>query len=411
MVGRSFQVTVRGIRVSRPYHRLARYIVVALLSGRYPTFSDLLCAFLIVQLNNFTIMDGIVPVTVVSGYLGAGKTTLVNHVLSNPRGYNIAVIVNDMGEVNIDADLIARESDEEGIVDLSNGCICCRLQDDLLSETQYLVETREFDYLMVESSGISEPIPVARVFTEGTEDTDPPDRFELDTMVTVLDTYGFWKEFDTGETLPAGVESDADRPLAEVLVEQIEFCDVLLLNKCDMVPDKVIKEIKAVIETLQPRAERFRTTYCEVDPATVLGTGRFDFEAATQSQGWKRQLAGDEHDHDAVEAHGVTSFVFRSERPFHPEQFADWLGEWDGSIIRAKGVCFVAGREEVIGVSWAGPSVQAGPIGEWHDNEERRTRLVIIGRDMDQDRIRDELDECLVTDPERTASVEDPFPL
>lgn len=358
-------------------------------------------------------MEETVPVTVVSGYLGAGKTTLVNHVLSNPRGDSIAVIVNDMGEVNIDADLIARESDQEGIVDLSNGCICCRLQDDLLSEARYLAETRSFDYLLVESSGISEPIPVARVLTEGTDDADPPDGFDLDTMVTVLDTYGFWKEFDAGETLPSGVESDADRPMAEVLVEQIEFCDVLLLNKCDVVPDEVIEKIEAVVETLQPRAERLRTTYCEVDPATVLGTGRFDFEAATRSQGWKRRLAGDEHDHDhdATEEHGVTSFVYRSERPFHPEQFADWLGVWDGSIIRAKGVCFVVGREDVIGVSRAGPSVQAGPIGEWHDDEERRTRLVFIGRDLDQDRIGDELEECLLPRQERTTSFEDPFPL
>jgi len=158
--------------------------------------------------------DVTVPVTVVSGYLGAGKTTLINHVLSNPGGRRVAVIVNDMGEVNVDAELVARENDDEGIVDLSNGCICCRLQGDLLEEAAQLAESRAFDYLLVESSGISEPIPVAQVFTEGTDasNVDPTTLFRLDTMVTVLDTYGFWKEFDAGAQLPEDAQSDEDRP-------------------------------------------------------------------------------------------------------------------------------------------------------------------------------------------------------
>ena len=375
--------------------------------------------------------DDRIPVTVVSGYLGAGKTTLINHVLSNPGDRDIAVIVNDMGEINIDADLIARESDDEGIIDLSNGCICCRLQGDLLSEARRLADEREFDYLLAESSGISEPIPVAQVFTEGTEESeiDPTELFRLDTMVTVLDTYGFWKEFDAGETLPEQAQPDEDRPLSEVLVESIEFCDVLLVNKVDMVPDDVVEEIETVISELQPRAERVRTTYSEVDPELILGTGRFDFEEVRRSQGWKRHLRGEGHDHSedaeaahgddhhegTAERHGVSSVVFRSSTPFDPDRLATWLETWEGDVIRAKGVCHVAGRDDVIGVSQAGPSVQAGPIGSWEPGDDRESRLVVIGRNLDDAAISAELDACLVDDESVTVddsdAIEDPFPL
>ncbi|EMA64977.1 CobW family GTP-binding protein [Halorubrum kocurii] len=367
--------------------------------------------------------DDRIPVTVLSGYLGAGKTTMVNHLLANPGDRRIAVILNDMGEVNVDAELVARENDEEGIVDLSNGCICCRLQDDLLSEAAALAESREFDYLLVESSGISEPIPIARAFTEGTEDSeiDPTERFRLDTMVTVLDTYGFWKEFDAGESLPGDGEPAADRPLADVLVEGIEFCDVLVLNKTDMVPDDVLDEIESVADRLGPRATRIRTSYSEVDPDDVLDTGRFDFETAKRSPGWKRAIAesegeeesaGDHHDHaeGAAAAHGVDSFVYRSADALDPEPFAAWLDDWDGAVVRAKGVANVAGTDEVIGVSQAGPSVQAGPIGEWSPDGDRRTRLVFIGSEMDEARIRGELDDLAAADPDAVESAE-AFPL
>ena len=392
--------------------------------------------------------DDRIPVTVLSGYLGAGKTTMVNHLLANPGDRRIAVILNDLGEVNVDAELVARENEEEGVIDLSNGCICCRLQDDLLTEATELAASREFDYLLVESSGISEPIPVARAFTEGTEssDVDPTERFRLDTMVTVLDTYGFWKEFDAGENLPEGAEPDPERPLADVLVEGIEFCDVLVLNKTDMVPDDVLARIESVAERLGPRAKRIRTTYSQVDPDEVLGTGRFEFETAKRSAGWKKAIvaeeagqgdvdrdgddhahAGDDHpgsddrehahDHDhpagAAAAHGVESFVYREATPFDPESLATWLDDWDGSIIRAKGVARVAGTDDVIGVSQAGPSVQAGPIGEWGDGDDRRTRLVFIGQEMDESRIRAELDELLATDETATseAAAAEAFPL
>jgi G3E family GTPase len=375
-----------------------------------------------------------IPVTVLSGYLGAGKTTLVNHLLANPGEREIAVIVNDMGEINIDAELLADdadnddENDESGIVDLSNGCICCRLQDDLLTEAKRLVDSREFDYLVVEASGISEPIPIARALTVGTDETevDPRELFDLDTMVTVLDTYGFWKEFDAGSSVPD--EPDPTRPLADVLVDGIEFCDVLLLNKCDMVSDDVLDEIETVVARLGPRAEVIRTTYSEIDPGKIVDTGTFDFEEATRAPGWKHELAdGDEasdhagaghgHDHahahgeSAAEAHGVSSFVYRESRPFHPERFDAWLDEWSGDVIRAKGFFYLAGRQEaVMGLSRAGRSVQAGPLGEWGE-ETPETKLVFIGTDIDEDEMIEALEDCLATDEEiNSKSIADPFP-
>ena len=375
-----------------------------------------------------------IPVTVLSGYLGAGKTTLVNHLLANPGEREIAVIVNDMGEINIDAELLADdadnddENDESGIVDLSNGCICCRLQDDLLTEAKRLVDSREFDYLVVEASGISEPIPIARALTVGTEEAavDPRELFDLDTMVTVLDTYGFWKEFDAGSSVPD--EPDPTRPLADVLVDGIEFCDVLLLNKCDMVSDDVLDEIETVVARLGPRAEVIRTTYSEIDPGKIVDTGTFDFEEATRAPGWKHELAdGDEasdhagaghgHDHahahgeSAAEAHGVSSFVYRESRPFHPERFDAWLDEWSGDVIRAKGFFHLAGRQEaVMGLSRAGRSVQAGPLGEWGE-ETPETKLVFIGTDIDEDEMIEALEDCLATDEEiNSKSIADPFP-
>ncbi|NHN49135.1 GTP-binding protein [Halostella sp. JP-L12] len=375
-----------------------------------------------------------IPVTTISGPLGAGKTTLVNRLLSDPGDRRIAVVVNDMGEVNVDAALI-EDGTDEGIVDLSNGCICCRLQDDFVTEATRLAEARSFDYLVVEASGISEPIPIARAMTVGTEDRDPPDGFRLDTTVSVIDAYGFWKAFDPDESLPAAAP-DPERPLTEVLVDQVEFCDVLLLNKCDMVPDDALDAVEAAIRELQPRAMLYRTTYSEVDPSTVLGTGLFDFEEARRQQGWKRALAAGEgthggdgagsdgthahdhgdsdHDHgdaSAAEAHGVESFVYRAARPFHPERFDAWLDDWRGDVIRAKGFAWLASRpDEVVGVSQAGPAVQAGPIGEWGDDDPA-TRLVFIGREVDETAITAELDDCLVTeDAGSWARSDDAFP-
>jgi len=362
-----------------------------------------------------------VPITLVSGPLGAGKTTLVNRLLANPGDRRIAVVVNDMGEINVDAELLADRS-EEGIVDLSNGCICCRLQDDLVTEITRLAEMREFDYLVVEASGISEPIPIARTLTVGTDEARLPEWFTLDTTVSVVDAYGFWKAFDPEESLPDAAP-DPERPLTEVLVDQIEFCDVLLLNKCDMVPDDELDAVEAAIRELQPRATVHRTTYSDVDPAAVLETGRFDFEAAQRRQGWKETLAGtesespghDSHGHDhgdgrsAADAHGVESVVYRSEEPFHPVRFDAWLDDWDGDVVRAKGFVWVASRPDtVLGVSRAGPTVQAGPIGEWGEDDPA-TRFVVIGRELDG--VTAQLDDCLVRDGDSVPLADaDPFP-
>jgi len=231
----------------------------------------------------------------------------------------------------------------------------------------------------------------------------------LDTTVTVVDADGFCKAFDHDESLPASAP-DPQRPLTELMIDQIEFCDVLLLNKCDMVPDDVLDTIDAELRELQPRAVLYRTSYSDIAPSAVLGTGRFDFEAARRQQGWKQALAGD-HDHSGAEAHGVGSFVYRREQPFDPERFDDWLDEWAGEVIRAKGFVWVTSRPEtVLGVSQAGPSVRAGPIGEWGEDDPA-TRLVFIGRDLDEDRITRTLDDCLAPVAAQTPSPEsDPFP-
>ena len=377
-------------------------------------------------------MSNTIPVTVLSGALGAGKTTTLNHVLTADHGHEVAVLVNDMGEVNVDVDHVEQQSElsqaDEEIIELSNGCICCRLRGDMLDAVGALVENREFDYLLVESSGISEPIPVAQTFALGFEDSayDPTDDYHLDTMVSVVDAHAMYQGFDSGATL-AGEEAHGgtDRIPEEVLMDQIEFCDVLLLNKCDLVPDEELDEIEAVLETLQPRAKIIRTEFGSIEPSEILDTGRFDFEEAQNSAGWKHELEEGHHHDAAADEHGVESFVFRADRPVHPERFAALLEELPSAVIRAKGFFWSAGREDIaMGLDKAGQSVRAGPNGrwiatlppeqqkrykqrvpglaeEWDETwGDRGVELVFIGRDYDAESLRDELESTLLTDKE-----------
>ncbi|CAI48609.1 CobW domain protein [Natronomonas pharaonis DSM 2160] len=376
-------------------------------------------------------MSDTIPVTVLSGALGAGKTTTLNHVLTADHGLEVAVLVNDMGEVNVDVDHVDQQSQlsqtDEEVIEMSNGCICCRLRGDMLDAVGSLAASREFDYLLVESSGISEPIPVAQTFTLGFEDADydPTTDYHLDTMVSVVDAHAMYEGFDSGAALADETAGGGtDRVPEEVLMDQIEFCDVLLLNKCDLVPDDELDAIEAVLETLQPRAEILRTEFGAVDPTDILDTGRFDFEMARDSAGWKHELQHDHH-HDPSEEHGVESFVFRANRPVHPERFESLLYDLPESVIRAKGFFWSAGREDIsMGLDKAGQSVRAGPNGRWiatlPPQEQRRylqalpgledewddqwgdrgAELVFIGRNYDPQQLEARLEACLLTDDE-----------
>ncbi len=388
-------------------------------------------------------MTQTIPVTVLSGALGAGKTTTLNHVLTADHGYEVAVLVNDMGEVNVDAELVENRSElsqaDEEIIEMSNGCICCRLRGDMLESVGALAANREFDYLLIESSGISEPIPVAQTFTLGMEETsyDPTEDYHLDTMVSVVDARAMYEGFDSGAALAdEDAHGGTDRVPEEVVMDQIEFCDVLLLNKCDLVDDDELDEIEAVLETLQPRASIVRTEFGEVDPAAILNTGRFDFETAKNSAGWKHELQH-EHHHDPSEEHGVESFVFEADRPVHPERFQEFLESLPSALIRAKGFFWSAGREDVaMGVDKAGSSVRAGPKGKWiatlppqqqqryframpgleeewdEQYGDRGCQLVFIGRDYDPAVLEEWLTDCLLTDAEMAedwSDYPDPF--
>ena len=394
--------------------------------------------------------DQTTPVTVLSGALGAGKTTVLNHVLSADTDRDLAVLVNDMGEVNVDADLVAESSnitgEEEELIELSNGCICCELRGDLLDAIGKLTSEREFDAVIVESTGVAEPLPVAQTLTLGFDqsDLDPTEFYEetgieplegchLDTTVTVVDAHQFTEAMAEDRVLD---DDGTDKHLGDLLVEQVEFCDVLVLNKCDLVDDATLDEIEATLETLQPRAEMVRTTNSSIDPGLVIDTGRFDFEAASQSAGWLQELR--EPHASAEEEHGVTSFVFEARRPFHPERFADVLDDFPEAVVRAKGHFWLAGREEMaLMLNVAGQSVRVAPAGNWlatlppeerteqfeaypqleemWDEEwgDRGTELVCIGVEMDVETVRERLEACVLTDQEMHgdwAAFEDRFP-
>ncbi len=389
------------------------------------------------------------PVTVLSGYLGAGKTTVLNHILYNRQGLKVAVIVNDMSEVNIDAAQVQQEVTlnraEEKLVEMSNGCICCTLREDLLIEVRRLAEEGRFDCLVIESTGISEPLPVAETFTFADEDgISLSDIARLDTMVTLVDAVNFIKDYDTAYSLQDTDEhlgEEDHRSVTDLLVEQVEFSDVILISKTDLVSEEDLNHLTGVLRSLNADADIIPIQKGAVPLNKVINTGRFSFERAQQSPGWLKELRG-EHIPE-TEEYGISSFVYRARRPFHPAKFYQFLNTpvKTGKLIRSKGFFWLASRPEFAGQwsqaggighhSMAGLFWKAVPKQRWPEDPDylksieeiwvepfgdMRQELVFIGQNLNQQEIIDALDACLLNDEELLAGksswvlLDDPFP-
>ncbi|WP_305982223.1 GTP-binding protein [Roseivirga thermotolerans] len=375
------------------------------------------------------------PVTVLSGFLGAGKTTLLNHVLHNKEGLRVAVIVNDMSEVNIDAEQVKQGNTlsrtDEKLVEMSNGCICCTLREDLIEEVAKLALEGKYDYLLIESTGISEPLPVAQTFWFESDELDVnlSDICTLDTMVTVVDAFNFLKDFGSSDTI-AGREMNDDedqRTIVNLLTDQVEFADVILINKVDLVSKDQLKLLKGLMKKLNPKAKIIETEFGKVPLPTIMGTKQFDYETTSQSAGWIQEL---ENEHKPeTEEYGISSFVFRDKRPFHPQRFWNYVSMfWPANIVRSKGLFWLASRpDEALTWSQAGGSLRADFAGVWWcsmpfeqrvryeafvENKahieagwnklygDRKNELVIIGQNLDSEQINSELRNCLCTPDE-----------
>lgn len=376
------------------------------------------------------------PVTVLSGFLGAGKTTVLNHVLNNREQLRVAVIVNDMSEINIDSELVKHETKlsrtEEKLVEMSNGCICCSLREDLIEEVAKLAKQGRFDYLLIESTGISEPIPVAQTFTfdTGEQLLDLADISQLDTMVTVVDARNFLKDYGSADTLLSRamtVDEDDERTIVNLLTEQVEFANVIIINKLDLVSESELNTLKGILKKLNPDARLIFTENGRIETKEIINTRLFDYELASQSAGWLKEL-NNEHTPE-TEEYGISSFVFRSAVPFHPARFLDFVvKQWPDNVIRSKGLFWLASRpHHALLWSQAGGSLKAEVYGRWwaalsykerainpdyieHQDAimqkwdkkwgDRKTELVLIGQHMDKEVIRKALDVCLLSDTE-----------
>ena len=381
------------------------------------------------------------PVTVLSGFLGAGKTTLLNHILHNKEGLKVAVIVNDMSEVNIDAELVKNENTlsrtEEKLVEMSNGCICCTLREDLMIEVERLAKENRFDYLLIESTGISEPVPVAQTFSFADEENgiDLSKFSTIDTMVKVVDAFNFFKDFASPEKLVGRELTDIEgdyRTIVDLLTDQIEFANVVILNKTDLVDKNTLGVIKEVIHKLNPKAIIIESSFSKVAPSKILNTGLFDFEEAEQNAGWIEELEKEEHNPETDE-YGINSFVFKSKKPFDPDRFWNYLQhDFPGNILRSKGLFWLASRpNQALVWNQAGASLKADSAGVWWSSMpyesrirqvafvenikliesdwdvnfgDRKNEIVFIGQNLDKKLIYSHLNQCLANDKELATS-------